>query len=453
MPDRNGFPAGVPCFIDLSPPDPEAATRFYGALFGWTFEDRMPPEAPGHFFAARLDGREVTAISSQPTDDAAGRGPPTSRSTAPTTSRAGVRDAGGTVLAGPFDVFDAGRMAVCADPQGAAFCLWQPGRHPGAEIVNAPGSWNWSDLKTPDTDAAKAFYGAVFGWESTDLDFGGRGRDDVAPARLRRRARARATPTSARRQAGAGAPRRLRGRDRLAAAPRRRTTTRRRTGRSRSPSTAPTRSPTAPPSSARPSSPRRTTPVRRGSRCCAIPRAPSSRSAPTRRRGERRAGQPGHGHPAAGVSPAAASRQPVRPSRRDRRARGGGVARRLLSPHPAAAARRRGRRARSARRPHRPAASRSPTRATCEDAIGRCRRLLDLDADPVAIDAQLGARSAPRRARGRGARPARAGQPRSGRVRGARRARPAGLDGGGAHPRRPPRGRPRRADRRSARAA
>ena len=34
---------------------------------------------------------------------------------------------------------------------------WQAGRHTGAELVNAPGSWNWSDLKTHDTQAAKAF--------------------------------------------------------------------------------------------------------------------------------------------------------------------------------------------------------------------------------------------------------------------------------------------------------
>ena len=172
MPDRNGFPAGVPCFIDLSPPDPEAATRFYGPLFGWTFEDRMPPEAPGHFFAARLDGREVAAISSAPTD-----APPmwttyVAVDSADDVARR-IEQAGGTLLAGPFDVFDAGRMAVCADPQGAGFCLWQPGRHTGVEVANAPGSWNWSDLKTHDTDAAKAFYGDVFGWESTDLDFGG----------------------------------------------------------------------------------------------------------------------------------------------------------------------------------------------------------------------------------------------------------------------------------------
>ena len=43
-----------------------------------------------------------------------------------------VRDAGGTVLSEPFDVMDAGRMAVFADPEGAVFCAWEPKNHRGA---------------------------------------------------------------------------------------------------------------------------------------------------------------------------------------------------------------------------------------------------------------------------------------------------------------------------------
>jgi predicted enzyme related to lactoylglutathione lyase len=170
--ERSGFPAGVPCYIDLSPPDPEAATQFYGPLMGWTFEDRMPPDAPGHFFAARLDGREVAAIGSSPDDPA----PPawTTYIAVDSADDAARRvwETGGSVITEPFDIFDAGRMAVCADPQGAGFCLWQAGRHTGAQIVNAPGAWNRSDLKTDDPAGAKAFYGAVFGWETTDLDLG-----------------------------------------------------------------------------------------------------------------------------------------------------------------------------------------------------------------------------------------------------------------------------------------
>jgi len=47
MPERDGYIPGVPCWIDTSQPDPEAAVGFYTDLFGWEFEDVMPPDSPG----------------------------------------------------------------------------------------------------------------------------------------------------------------------------------------------------------------------------------------------------------------------------------------------------------------------------------------------------------------------------------------------------------------------
>ena len=41
MPERDGYIAGVPCWVDTSQPDPDAAADFYGGLFGWEFEDAM----------------------------------------------------------------------------------------------------------------------------------------------------------------------------------------------------------------------------------------------------------------------------------------------------------------------------------------------------------------------------------------------------------------------------
>jgi uncharacterized protein len=170
---RDGYPAGVPCWVDTSQPDPEAAAEFYAGLFGWRFTDRMPADAPGRYLVAQLDGRDVAAVGSQPdgpsqavwntyvwvdsADEAAAR----------------VTGAGGRVVSEPFDVLDAGRMAVVADPDGALFCFWQAGTHRGAQAVNEPGSWVFSELNTRDPDGAEAFYGAVFGWEADRLDFGG----------------------------------------------------------------------------------------------------------------------------------------------------------------------------------------------------------------------------------------------------------------------------------------
>lgn len=173
MIERTEYPPGVPCWVDSGQPDPEAAAEFYGGLFGWEMDETMPPEAPGHYIVGRLGGLEVAAVGSLPPampQLAAWNTYVRVQSADETAARA--RDAGGAVVMEPFDVFEAGRMAVVADPAGAMLCLWQPGQMIGAKVVNEPGTWNWSDLRTNDPEGAKAFYGAVFGWKAVELDVG-----------------------------------------------------------------------------------------------------------------------------------------------------------------------------------------------------------------------------------------------------------------------------------------
>jgi predicted enzyme related to lactoylglutathione lyase len=173
MLERDGYMPGVPCWVDTTQPDPEGAVAFYSGLFGWEFEDAMPPGSPGKYFIARLRGGDVAAVSSQPEG-----GPPVALwntyiwvdSADETASK--VRDAGGQVVTDPFDVMDAGRMAVFMDPEGAAFFVWQARDHKGAKIVNEAGSLNFNSLNTRDAAAAKSFYGSVFGWETLDLGGG-----------------------------------------------------------------------------------------------------------------------------------------------------------------------------------------------------------------------------------------------------------------------------------------
>jgi uncharacterized protein len=83
-----------------------------------------------------------------------------------------ARAAGGGVMTEAFDVADAGRMAVLTDPEGAAFRLWQPANHKGAQVVNEHGSLNFNTLLTRDPDTAEAFYGAVFGWQRLTIPAG-----------------------------------------------------------------------------------------------------------------------------------------------------------------------------------------------------------------------------------------------------------------------------------------
>lgn len=162
MTERTAYATGTPSWVDLSTPDLAGALRFYGGLFGWELQD-AGPEA-GHYHQALLRGKRVAGIGpAQP------GGPPIAFWT---TYFAGhdadahaqaIREAGGTVVFGPADVFDQGRMLVAAEPQGAMFGVWEPRAHHGSELVNEDGAPTWNELYTRDLGTSRSFYGAVFG--------------------------------------------------------------------------------------------------------------------------------------------------------------------------------------------------------------------------------------------------------------------------------------------------
>ena len=173
MPERDGYIPGVPCWVDTSQPDPEAAVAFYRDLFGWEFRDAMPPGSEGRYFMAQIRGGDVAAVGSIP----AGAPPAAMWNTyisveSADETAAKVRAAGGAVAMEPFDVMDAGRMAVFTDPEGAAFCVWQAKGNKGAQVVNEHGSLNFNSLNTRDAEGAKSFYGEVFGWQTLALPGG-----------------------------------------------------------------------------------------------------------------------------------------------------------------------------------------------------------------------------------------------------------------------------------------
>lgn len=155
------WPAGTPCWADLTVPDVDAAQAFYGPLFGWSF-DVSGPEYGGYAMAT-MDGHHAAGIGpsqeGMPTvwtlylasDDADATG-------------ASIKEHGGSVLAEPFDVGPLGRMLVAADPTGAAFGVWQAKDNIGANVVNQPGALTWDDLHSTDATAAAAFYRDVFGY-------------------------------------------------------------------------------------------------------------------------------------------------------------------------------------------------------------------------------------------------------------------------------------------------
>lgn len=163
MPIRDAYEPGRPCWVDLATSDPAAARSFYGELFGWSAVVDPRPDAGGYALFTH-DGHSVAGVGPS---FAEGRPPSWTTYIATDdadTTAAAVEASGGTVHHPPFDVLDAGRMAVFSGPDGAVAGLWQARQHTGAAYVTDVWGWNWSQLLTRDKEAAMAFYGAVFDW-------------------------------------------------------------------------------------------------------------------------------------------------------------------------------------------------------------------------------------------------------------------------------------------------
>jgi predicted enzyme related to lactoylglutathione lyase len=170
MPEPRSYPAGVTSWIDVGQPDLDAATAFYGGLFGWTFEEASPPGSPARYLIARLDGEDVAGLSCPDGDDDPAWHTYVAVDDADAAAKR-VHAEGGGVVQEPTAVGVAGRYARCTDPAGTPFRLWQAEARPGAQRVNVPGAWNFSDLHAADPAASAAFYQAVFGWAFDDLGF------------------------------------------------------------------------------------------------------------------------------------------------------------------------------------------------------------------------------------------------------------------------------------------
>lgn len=158
---------GSPSWIDLGTPDVEAASVFYGGLFGWTFVPAGPDA--GGYGMFQLDGRTVAAVMNVPPE----QGPPKwnvyFRTPDADAMVKAVEQRGGSVVVRPTDVPGQGRTTVALDPAGAAFAGWEPGRNKGLDRVNEPGALYWLELLTPDPHSALAYYADVFGWETTRM--------------------------------------------------------------------------------------------------------------------------------------------------------------------------------------------------------------------------------------------------------------------------------------------
>jgi uncharacterized protein len=172
MGERTSYTPGTFNWVDLNTDDQEGAKAFYSALFAWQYED-IPLGDGMAYSMAKLDGHSVAALGPVQGEDM----PPHWNCYVSVddvdASAARATQLGATLLAEPFDVFEAGRMAAFADPQGAVLSVWQPKKNIGAGLVNVPGALSWNDLISPDVEASAAFYRELFGWEISEVQGSG----------------------------------------------------------------------------------------------------------------------------------------------------------------------------------------------------------------------------------------------------------------------------------------
>lgn len=172
MPEVTSHAPGTPSWAELDTTDEIGAIAFYSALFGW--QDDPQEITPGWYYhMQRLNGLEAASIYRQSDEELAQNVPPHWNIYFTVVnvdeSVAAVTRNGGTVAFGPMDVFEAGRMAMCQDPQGAFFAIWQPNQHIGARIKDEAGAMTWSELLTTDRDAGIEFYVKALGMERGEV--------------------------------------------------------------------------------------------------------------------------------------------------------------------------------------------------------------------------------------------------------------------------------------------
>ncbi len=164
--------ASKPIWLDLASSDAAGSREFYGKLFGWDVEVNTDPQYGGYALA-KVGGKDVAGIG------------PKQMAEAPTawTIYVGTKDAddtvkkttaaGGKVIVEPMQVGPQGRMVVIQDPAGAYIGVWEPGEMKGAQVMNAPNSYGWSELNARGLEKSIDFYKKVFGWGDKKSDMGG----------------------------------------------------------------------------------------------------------------------------------------------------------------------------------------------------------------------------------------------------------------------------------------
>jgi predicted enzyme related to lactoylglutathione lyase len=176
MPTKTKHDHGTFSYVELGTTDAASAKKFYGGLFGWTFDDT--PAGPDMTYTICKLGTETACALYKMGKEMQGVPPHWLSYVTVDDVDAITKKAvsnGGKAMKEPFDVMDYGRMSVLTDPTGATLALWQPKTHIGSTVMMEPGALCYNELYTTNVDAAGKFYVQTLGWKTESMDMGAMG--------------------------------------------------------------------------------------------------------------------------------------------------------------------------------------------------------------------------------------------------------------------------------------
>lgn len=163
-------PHGTPIWYELLTDDAAASKIFYDDVIGWTVATQSGAPGVDYRMIATSDGGFVGGTMTLTGEMKAGGAKPTwlfyiGVDDVDATAKL-IADKGGTIYLQPFDIPNAGRAAMVADPQGNPFYIMR-GSSPDSSTAwdrTGLGKCNWNELATSDQTAGNRFYADVFGW-------------------------------------------------------------------------------------------------------------------------------------------------------------------------------------------------------------------------------------------------------------------------------------------------
>ena len=163
-------------WFDLVTDDLNASRRFYGEVFGWTFN--TVGEKAGSYTFAELAGTRVAGLLHRPAPSGAqhnARWLALISVADPAAAVRYVQAQGGAVLVPLATIKGRGTHALLRDPEGAVFGILKSEGGDRPDTAVAAGDFYWVDLLALDPKRAAEFYKGLAGYEASA------GADETVP--------------------------------------------------------------------------------------------------------------------------------------------------------------------------------------------------------------------------------------------------------------------------------